>query len=1388
MENFFSLRSTGTTWLSSSPTSWVIDTIFAFLCGLGLFLLLLLCFQSNPSLPPARKYRNTRKHQVELRKRSRSKKKSGALKACRNCLKELEGARSLISLLQSCLVRLPDKGGFHQPLCQDPPGEAYKAVPAGAYQPCGEPVDVAAPAVSLLATPVPLTQRPLLLGPKTSSVSVHSHSSLSASWTPEPLLPLGSLLPQPLALSPPPPHPLNSEACHPPLTASSAPQLPDTILTLPQCDSMALPLGTITQRSSNTPWSASLIPATSGLGHSSCPISALSWWHTTGKALCLSTSSNYESQQEHLSHHSPEASFWGNPTNREVGAANPSLLSSDDQKFLEIQVTKGVKINIWKEKEKDGSYPKQMSPNYHLNSLGNMLKSLGAEQKTTSPQHFWSTKGKPEQLPSPQQLSYPKVLGHHLQQKYNQLFWGLPSLHSESLVATAWISESSSALQSPSFLFNGISSDYPVQMQAKLSPLLSQSKPLSQLGFQSQPLISAIPQFQPPPLAQILTQDHLQSSLPILSPSSSPQIRTCQISCPTAQDKSQSLIPTEIQHPEWPLHEQLESGGLSSVIKRSQEVFNVFTSNLPEDSWVVSILPENFPISPELRKQLEQHLQKWLIQHHWELPRKIQEFLELRQLQGELSGTCQAKGKHRPSQLSAFAGSSKETQKVGFQLSQGMGKGLGYILGKVPKDLFQASENSLMKFQGVGSGESESDLGLSQSESGSNLLRSLDTNLENILKRGHLGRKLGQISECGSVSMCQSCLAVNHAFPKSNTDMEIRNLGILKGWGPYVNTFHRVSFLHPDIQEVLEAHIIRFWVRHRWGLPLKVLKPINLLMKKVQPLPILQFASTSSATRVSGAPSIVKFAEFLGKPPQACLGKKAITEESVSTLERPPLAPSPAYEEIQRALGRAPSSDNQGPLKASLIGQEDRPPSQSLTLNFMGRTWQSGSAECIERSSLELSPSSAMTRNEPREKSVDLTSQDPCHRVAMLEMNLGSQCFSAEKDSEAVEPMCLGTNVLTKSQTINVHMGSLNTSKKLSRMSVFQGPGESCLNEEESEFNSKVNTKSENQPQDCSTHMLLAADNLASQVPQCHPQRVPTGGKVASQMLYGFTADQRSCLRQQEPMISKLRDSWKNQCKMTVPTCKREDYRRLNSGNEERFEELRTSQAECMSHPAPVRGIVDSFRKRYFQLLPEKKQGPPESLFGKRMRRFSQWIFPNEKDKGQNALQKYKPITTQNQGPVKSKSIMASETHESQALMTAVGQIIEEKMAIHHGLHATKLNEHNQELQAPVCGCFHYHRLPFYPEQGRIMNYTAHSHQATSKDQRSSIRERQVRHRLSLKSVRFKDEQLGLKHLPSSPPKKTLSPVSPCQYGPRMPGVPSHHHHCPRHCLLQEGI
>nr|XP_019567523.1 PREDICTED: spermatogenesis-associated protein 31A6-like [Rhinolophus sinicus] len=1334
--------------------------------------------------------------------------------ACRNCLHELHEAQRLISLLRSHLGRHPDKGSFYQGSCQDPPGKVCKAAPEGTHRPCREPVEDAPPSMSPLASSPALTEHPLPLAfahspsPITSSVSVPVHSSLSALQPPEPFLPL--FLPRPRVHSPSASCLPASEARPPLPTASSEPLPAESALTLPQCDLMALPVGNVPQSSSpHTPWSASPVPrpTMSGLGRTSCHISTLSWWQAAAQALCLSTATECETQQEHRSHHPQEALLGGHPSDRQVEAGSPSLFSSGDQNVLDIQVTKRIKVKLWKETEKDGSCPKQRSPDYHLNSVGNMLKSLGAEQATKIPQQPWSLKSKPEQLPGTQHLSNPKVLGDCLQQEYNQLFWGLPSLHSESLVATAWISETPSALQSPSFLFNGILNACPIQLQATASPQLSHSQALSHLDLQSQPPVPSILQFQASSLAQVQTQAHLQSSLPILSSSSPPQIGACGVSCPTAQNKTHSVMPTEIQHPERPsLQEPLESGqALSSVDKRPQEVFSTFMPHITKDNPGVSILPENFPISPELRNQLEQHIQKYLIQHHWELPRKVQESLELGQLQGKLPGRRQAQDAHGPSGPSSFTGeSSKDAQKMEFQLSQDMGKEQGHILGNVPEDFSRGSEASLVTFPRADSEDSESDLMFLRSDSGSDVLRSLDKNRESLLK-GHLGRKLRQISEGFiPVSVRRSWLAVNHASAKSDTHMETRSLGILKGWEPSVNTTHRVSFLNMDTRELLEAHIRRFWVRHRWGLPLKVLKFISVFkMKKAQPSPTQQFTFPFSASCVSGAHTIVKFAQFLGKAPQAHPGEKILTEASGPNLVRPLIGPSPVCEETQSVGGGTPLTDGHGPSKTSLPRQEARPPSQSLTI-----TWQSGTVEWTERGSLKPSSSLPMARNQPNGKNGGRAPRDPCHRVTMKEMNLGSQSDSAKVASEAVEAklspalhpesrVILGANAPTNPQNINAHLRSLGapgTSKSVPfpRMSVLQDPGEPCLHREVvSEYQPNMRLESENQPQDCATYKHVTPNNLASQVPHCHPQKVPTADRVASQTRCGLMEAQRGSREWQELRISKHQDFWKNWSKMIAPTYKREDGRGPNSGKHaERLKKVGTSQAKSTSPSAQVKRTIASVDRKYLHWLPKKNDGPPHSCFGSRMRTMFQKIFPHKNLKGQDALQKCTPksATAQRQGPDKSRSIVDGETPEAQALMTAMGQILEQKMAIHHERHAKNLNQHKEECRAPVCGCFCYHRLPFYPEQGRLRSHTACSHQANSSDQSCLIRDRHVRHWQSLKSVQFHNEQMGLSHFLSLSPKKTWSPVSPCHYGPRVPGAPGHHRHCPGISHFRVGV
>uniref|UniRef100_A0A8C2XZY2 SPATA31-like domain-containing protein n=1 Tax=Capra hircus TaxID=9925 RepID=A0A8C2XZY2_CAPHI len=401
MENsLFSLKSTFDIWLNSCSTYWVTDTILAFLFGLGLFFLFLPYLENNPSFPPPRKHGNI-KPQTEPRRRRRSRKKNAAVKACRDCRKELEEVRDLTSLLQTHLGRFPEKGNFHQLSSQDAPGKVCKAAPAGAHQPYREET---APTVS----PAPLTEQPLPQASTLSSdsvpssFSVHSDSSLSASQIPESSLPLDSLSPQPLAVSPTPPCFPDAVACPAPPTASSVPQPPATMLNLSQGESMALPLGTISHRSSlPSPWR----PAISGLLHSSCPLSALSWWQGAEKTWSSSTLTHFESQKEHLSSHPEEASFWGDLTNRQVEAGSLSFVNPDVQKLLEILITKRVELKIWKENEKE------VQAGYHLTSLGKRIKSLGDKQDTLGCQHFWSIEGKAEQLLGPEKPLYPDILG-----------------------------------------------------------------------------------------------------------------------------------------------------------------------------------------------------------------------------------------------------------------------------------------------------------------------------------------------------------------------------------------------------------------------------------------------------------------------------------------------------------------------------------------------------------------------------------------------------------------------------------------------------------------------------------------------------------------------------------------------------------------------------------------------------------------------------------------------------------------------------------------------------------------------------------------------------------------------------------------------------------------
>nr|XP_012642705.1 spermatogenesis-associated protein 31E1-like [Microcebus murinus] len=1347
MENYpFPLSSVSDSWLKLSSSAWVTDLILGILCGLGLFLLLLPCLGSGPSSPPARQKRSVRK--ADRRERPRSRKRSGPLKAYRDCRRELDGAWDLTLLLQSCQVKLPDKGGSHQLSCPDPPGEECNPAPASAHRPRAERVQDASPTTSSpLASPAPLAQSPpplastLSPGPTASPVCAgSSQSSLSAARPPEPLLPPERPSPQPQALSPPTPRSPAPVAC--PLPP------PDSSLAHAQCDSMAPPLGTVPQSYSphyNNCWLPPPVSKISDLSCTSDTVSALTWWQVaarTGRAWSLSASAESKSQQGHLSNRPPEASSWGDATHRQMEGRGPSFIHTDVQDLLETLMGKR------KENEKEGSSLKQVSPDYPRGCLGNMVKSPSGDQDTT-PQRFCNMTDKPEQLPGPQQLSHPKAKGDHLQQKCTQLFWGLPSLHSESLVAAVRVS--GPPLNFPSVLFNGFPNSFGVHPHPQL--FLPQSWPHHR----------ALPQL---PLAGFQPQICLPHSL--LTPHfCSPQIPFCGAFCPTVRREAQFPLSTAVQQLECHfLKKQQESRrALPTIVKNSQEVFHQLTS----DRWTsqtyksVSSSSEDI-INPGLWGQ---HPRISSTRHRATLPRRNQPSLGRAQPWGRFPRAGQAKEKQGDSWSSAYTGGSSQD----IQDMESKGPAIFQIWkhpslkpGHCPESDSNLSCNSNRSLVVLPRASSQEESESSRMKPSSDTRHDLPDkgHVEDILKV-HLSRKLGQIKQGRiPVSICHSRLANDQAlapFENSNMHIETRTLASSKGRESSEDTSQ--GLLDPGRKHALEAHVRRLQVRHKWGLPLKILKTKNLFMlKKAQPPPLPLSTFSSWATCESGDNSTTEVVKFLGEDPQEGPGEK-ITEKSVLTQIGPHPATSPVGENVQMDLRGTQSGDNRGHSEALSTGQKGRWPSQPLT----SRTRHSEMFLGARRGSPELSPGSAMARSEPWEEEKSVASGDFHCTESMQQLTLGSQSSGAKKTIKPVKAKkkkppaweaILGTSMRADSHRFNVSLssGSLSNSNSSQSFIVYvpQNPEELCLNAP------RVGA-CQNQPQGLAPNVLLQDYTTGVLLGNYDPD-------VLGVDIWAFPATLSSSHSK-----STADTGWpcESQSKRSGPTDKRERCRRPKPGGQkQRSARPRTSQTNGISHPSQDRELAESPRSKSSQLLPNEGQAPTGSRFRNKTRQFLQWIFPKKNTGEGEPVQNREPAsaTAQCLGRVTGRSCTDARMDKVRGLVTTVGQILEEETGPNHELPVSKGNRYREELQATVGGSCSHHRGPSQPEKRRVMSDTACNHQATPVGHSSPVKNRWVRDKNS----------------------NQASPARPCQHRPRVARASSYPIGCPRHCCLPKGV
>ncbi|XP_037601186.1 spermatogenesis-associated protein 31A5-like [Cebus imitator] len=529
------------------------------------------------------------------------------------------------------------------------------------------------------------------------------------------------------------------------------------------------------------------------------------------------------------------------------------------------------------------------------------------------------------------------------------------------------------------------------QTETIISPLLFQAQHLSHLRPESQPFISPTPQFQLSPMAQAQAQARLQSSFPVQSPAFASPINNSGVACPASQNKAQALTLPEMQCPEWS-SKQLEGGlALPSRAQKPQDVFSISTPNLPQDS-LTAIVPESFPVSPELRRQLEQHIQN--------------------------------------------------------------------------------------------------------------------------------------------------------------------NLAPLKSGRAGVNTSQELSFLHPCTQQVLGHHIVRFWAKHKWSLPLRVLRPIKLFkLEKVSSLSLTQLAGRSSATYKSKSSSKVEKAVFLRESPPADLRKQVLTKASVQTPDSL-LVSSPTFTQFQMAPQGIPSWNPHGPLKPPPAGQEGRWPSKPLTCSLTGSAQQSGSVGA-------QSSRTGETMEAAPQPSVPLGTFLPANLQGTRKDVSGLEAPGTSKGSQ-----------LPKSETQSQVCGAV----------VLLPDG--------------------------FTDIPLATESLASQVPHGRLQSMPTRNMRASQELRDLMAARRSNLGHKEPKNPKCQGSCKSQNQMFTPTHKTENPVKPNfEKREERLEELRTPQR------TPATKTEETRQDEGLQLLPSKKQPPSISNFGKDIKQFFQRVFSVKKSK-----------------------------------------------------------------------------------------------------------------------------------------------------------------------------
>ncbi|KAM4878031.1 spermatogenesis-associated protein 31A6-like [Thomomys bottae] len=976
-----------------------------------------------------------------------------------------------------------------------------------------------------------------------------------------------------------------------------------------------------------------------------------------------------------------------------------------------------------------------------------MMKSLGRAQDAAIPQAFWNTKGESQQLPESPELLLPMVL-----QKCSQLFWGLPFLHSESLVAP--VQMSGQPLVLPSVLFNTFYNFMPAQDQDNVLPQHFPPQPLLQHFSQSQNYTPALTWPQPLPLADSQAQAHVPSYMPVLS-SHSPPVNSC-------------TVPPVVQHLEHHLaRKHLESQRiLPAVVNQSLKAFTQDQGHLHQREFIK--IPGEF-ISFEMRKKLENHLQERLIQHLHKRNCEIQVF------SGKKSRvTDQAEDKPGCSQNSRNVDVCCRRQERGTSessASQQWGnsrKDLEHHSTGVATQLDRDAESS--SADGVQANtlrELENDV-MRSSHSDSQYFPPIYSGMNSLGEalRAHLIKKWDQINrDKVPLHVSHSRGSTDHALaPLENSSSSITGTeASLDTRESCTSSSQKAFLLDAATQQLLEAHIKKHWVKHKWGLSLKILKPINhLTLKKALPVAISQEASPHLACCDFRA-NLTSKGDAFQEEALDKLPKMPGREKSGHTTQ-PPQAPP--RETLSRTLG----SHHCDPSVVSPPGEKEGLLSNSKTCSLLGSTWHQDIVPGSEGSSPETNTSPIMGICETQEK------ESLCHGMSIREIFASDMTEDPIEMAEVEERQPTNWSVNKDLQNLNLLEFLRTTRTPLpSRNSIARHPPGSCLKDQAESSSTSESPPFDDNLQDCDADtflqecgpdVLLGTNVLASQSSLSSSQNF---SRSSTSTIYELSSPLRTGghSTKQEPKTSITDGPWYSKVfhgPEEAKSCERPRIQKAKPAG------TRPSQGQNLNSPAQVRK-ARSARKNSSLSASEKEQHPPEIHFGNRIKNFFMALF-SSKAKSQADCQqnpKIQSANTKKQDLSTSRTLRQSGVPEAQMLMSTVGRILEEKLGLPQEPSASKKTLH--EVPAPTAGYSHHHLAPPYPQQSQVKNTRASFPQTSPIGPRHPVHESRVSHY----------------HHPGTdlPPRKPVSLIShACQHRPKGMNVSGQRIHCPRHCRL----